>query len=123
MEYALYLKSEKWQRKKNQYWRSHKRVCRSCGSTEELHLHHATYDRLGDERLEDLVPLCIACHESLHRMFVDFSEMSLEDFTHEFCSMRTAKETTTMTVRQKARMQRDKEIRSKKKIRSWNASS
>jgi hypothetical protein len=30
-------------------------------------LHHRNYDRLGHERFDDLIPLCRACHEQLHR--------------------------------------------------------
>jgi len=31
-------------------------------------LHHRSYDRLGYEHFNDLVPLCRACHERVHRI-------------------------------------------------------
>ena len=31
-------------------------------------LHHLSYDRLGNERHEDLLPLCRTCHRALHRI-------------------------------------------------------
>jgi hypothetical protein len=35
---------------------------------EGIALHHQTYDRLGTERVEDLVPLCAACHQGVHQL-------------------------------------------------------
>lgn len=32
-------------------------------------LHHRCYDRLGDERFEDLIPLDSACHDRLHAIW------------------------------------------------------
>ena len=32
------------------------------------HLHHLTYERLGDEDDDDLVPLCARHHRQLHRV-------------------------------------------------------
>ena len=31
-------------------------------------LHHASYDQLGHEPNTDLVPMCRACHQALHRV-------------------------------------------------------
>lgn len=36
-----------------------------CGET-QVQLHHLTYERIGDERLTDLRPLCIRCHALVH---------------------------------------------------------
>lgn len=47
-------------------------VCAVCGAPwapEDGDLHHATYDRLGHEADEDLVPLCRADHEALHTLW------------------------------------------------------
>jgi len=43
-------------------------VCAACGTPWTLRddLHHATYERLGAEAHDDLVPMCRACHEALH---------------------------------------------------------
>jgi predicted HNH restriction endonuclease len=33
-----------------------------------MHLHHRTYKNLGNERLNDLVPLCPDCHDRVHAL-------------------------------------------------------
>jgi hypothetical protein len=42
--------------------------CVLCGTSERIHLHHTTYERLGRERLADLVPLCHRCHSMVHEL-------------------------------------------------------
>ena len=37
-----------------------------CGKDAQLHVHHCTYANYGEERLEDLIMLCSACHERFH---------------------------------------------------------
>lgn len=45
-------------------------VCRIRGDTlrDDLrfHVHHITYDRLGDEQDDDLILLCSMCHNAIH---------------------------------------------------------
>jgi hypothetical protein len=41
-------------------------VCEGCGGRRPVHVHHATYERLGDEMLFDLFAVCRICHEKLH---------------------------------------------------------
>jgi len=46
--------------------------CLVCGSTWTLRrgdLHHRCYDRLGDERFADLLPLCRTDHAHLHQVW------------------------------------------------------
>ncbi len=40
--------------------------CALCNSGSNLHTHHRTYDRLGDEIPSDLVCLCSDCHANYH---------------------------------------------------------
>lgn len=40
--------------------------CVCCSSTNNLHVHHLTYDRLGSEQPNDLVTLCSTCHQRQH---------------------------------------------------------
>lgn len=42
--------------------------CWGCGSPPPVQFHHRTYDRLGDEDLRDLIPLCDKCHKFLHQV-------------------------------------------------------
>lgn len=65
-QYGQYLLSEKWRYLRMRVvWRD-KAMCRVCGSRKGLEVHHKTYFRLGNERLEDLVTLCSVCHKKLH---------------------------------------------------------
>lgn len=40
--------------------------CNRCSSTEQLHAHHITYQRLGQELQKDLECLCAECHSKEH---------------------------------------------------------
>jgi hypothetical protein len=65
--HAQYICSPEWTARKNKYYETHRRECRSCGSWEkEIHLHHKTYKRIYNEDDSDLMPLCLDCHASLH---------------------------------------------------------
>ena len=39
---------------------------RLCLSRSALEVHHLTYTRLGNEKLEDLITLCKSCHMAIH---------------------------------------------------------
>lgn len=47
-------------------------TCQKCnlrtGNTYNLCVHHKTYERLGQEKIEDLQLLCRKCHDELHRL-------------------------------------------------------
>jgi len=43
--------------------------CAVCGTEDWEDLHHLTYDRLGDERHDDLVAVCRRHHDELHRAY------------------------------------------------------
>jgi hypothetical protein len=63
--YVAYLNSPHWKRMRQRYRASDlPQVC-VCGE-EEVHLHHTTYERVGDEDLGDLTPLCARCHNLVH---------------------------------------------------------
>jgi len=65
-EYVAYINSEAWRGKRQAYFGSKlPQGCRSCGDI-NVQIHHRTYTRLGRERLNDLEPLCDACHRSGH---------------------------------------------------------
>jgi 5-methylcytosine-specific restriction endonuclease McrA len=64
--YTEYLKTEHWKgvRKKALYKAHYK--CEVCNSTEELNVHHKTYEHRGEEPPEDLIVLCHHCHAKFH---------------------------------------------------------
>jgi 5-methylcytosine-specific restriction endonuclease McrA len=66
-EYNAYMQSSQWSRRRSRYFETHRKVCKACGVIRSIELHHKTYARLGNERDQDLVPLCHRCHLSLHR--------------------------------------------------------
>jgi hypothetical protein len=64
--YADYLKSDHWKAFRKRYMKSGRpRLCLACGHG-RIQLHHLTYNRIGNERLEDLIPLCGDCHRKVH---------------------------------------------------------
>lgn len=68
-DYETYIASSIWQASRRRYLESGRSmVCAMCGGKRHILLHHKTYERLGDEALDDLVPLCTECHTFVHSM-------------------------------------------------------
>lgn len=65
-DYQTYLKSSHWQEIRKKVFKEYGYRCDQCGSTKNLHIHHITYENLGEEDISDLVPLCENCHKKLH---------------------------------------------------------
>lgn len=63
--YAEYLRSPHWHVVRARYRASDLPQTCICGEP-DVHLHHMTYQRIGDERLTDLTPLCPQCHSLIH---------------------------------------------------------
>ena len=73
--YKHYLLSRAWWKKRDKRKVIDKHTC-ICGRREvdmKLHAHHQTYERVGKEKLSDLITLCKECHEQHHRR-VDYSQ-------------------------------------------------
>ena len=66
--YEKYLKSPHWQKTRKNYFKKNRAECVACGSIGLLHLHHATYRRMGIEEEGDLVALCEVCHKEIHHI-------------------------------------------------------
>ena len=66
MQYPEYLMTTHW------HWVRYRKLaqarfkCERCYSTTLLQAHHLNYDRLGNERMSDLVVLCRGCHQQAH---------------------------------------------------------
>ncbi|MBS3904782.1 MAG: hypothetical protein KGZ39_05605 [Simkania sp.] len=66
MNYHRYIQSTAWQLKRLEYQLSKKpQHCLICHD-EHYQLHHITYKNLGNEPLEDLMPLCDPHHLAVH---------------------------------------------------------
>ena len=64
--YQNYIHSPEWVAKREKVLIFWGRRCALCNSPERVEVHHRTYDRLGQELLTDLIPLCDTCHERHH---------------------------------------------------------
>lgn len=61
--YRAHLKSAKWRKLRKAKLDASHGQCERCGSWHgRREVHHKTYERLGDERIEDLLVLCTDCH-------------------------------------------------------------
>ena len=89
-DYYRYISSPEWAFRKEEYYKCHKKVCRSCGHDEkEIHLHHRTYKRIFKEDDADLAPLCKDCHASLHYLQKKLS-LSVEEASKIWLSATSA---------------------------------
>lgn len=63
--YEQYLRSSEWRDRRDAVLSRDLHQCQTCLTTEALEVHHKTYERLGDEALEDLITLCDGCHHAI----------------------------------------------------------
>lgn len=66
-QYNHYLNSQEWAAMREVILARASWTCEQCGQNKAAHVHHLTYERFGAERPEDLMAVCIPCHEQLHR--------------------------------------------------------
>jgi len=66
MDYEDYLQTDEWKEKREQALDRDSYRCRLCNTDKNLHVHHRTYQRRGNEDLDDLTTLCNECHEAFH---------------------------------------------------------
>lgn len=66
LEYQRYLKSAAWKARAAAARKRAGGKCERCGYRGTLDAHHVTYERLGNERPEDLCVLCRGCHNLMH---------------------------------------------------------
>lgn len=63
--YQRYLCSPEWWAKRNAVMERARGLCERCGREAEQ-VHHLTYARKYDERLDDLLAICGRCHNAIH---------------------------------------------------------
>ena len=61
--YREYMLSPQWREKRLAALRRARFRCEICGREGRLEVHHKNYDRLGHERLGDLLVCCPGCHK------------------------------------------------------------
>ncbi len=67
-EYAKYLESDEWKKKRHARLALGKFKCAVCGAKSELQVHHLTYARIFQEDMTDLLPLCRPHHELAEKL-------------------------------------------------------
>jgi 5-methylcytosine-specific restriction endonuclease McrA len=66
LEYAEYLRSQKWSDKRQLVLRRAGGICEGCLASKATQVHHLTYDHVFDELLFELVAICDDCHDRAH---------------------------------------------------------
>lgn len=61
-----YLSSIEWNILRAVVLSRDKHCCQHCNSTNNLEVHHITYENLGAEKLDQLVTVCRNCHQQIH---------------------------------------------------------
>lgn len=86
---------KKWLRFRSDYFQEHEKKCLACEKTgKNIQLHHLHYDNFRNETFEDVVPLCVSCHDLLHQMHG--RRDGLERQTWEFIKTRKAQVSVTI---------------------------
>jgi 5-methylcytosine-specific restriction endonuclease McrA len=65
-DYTAYLRSPEWNARRRAALKRAGFKCSRCPSTTRLHVHHKSYERLGEELPRDLLVLCDQCHRKEH---------------------------------------------------------
>lgn len=66
-QYKTYIQSKRWYVFRKGLIKERGKVCQKCyAKNVPLHAHHLTYIRLGCEKPEDILIVCIPCHEEIH---------------------------------------------------------
>ncbi len=90
--YTDYIKSQKWQLKRQQYFARYGKRCQACGTFKgPIHVHHMDYSRLGREYLTDLCGLCITCHREVTAIYRKNRRRGLRRVTLEYVAKKRSK--------------------------------
>lgn len=64
-DYQTYLASREWSLLREHVRERSRNRCEHCLNAPQQAVHHLTYERIGRERLDDLLAVCNPCHEFL----------------------------------------------------------
>lgn len=65
--YTKYMQTQTWKLKRERALIRSNFKCELCGF-DASEVHHLTYERLGDESVDDLQALCFKCHWEAHQL-------------------------------------------------------
>ncbi len=66
IDYDTYLLSDEWKQRRTKVLARCRGTCEKCRKRRAVHVHHISYDHFGNEPLEDLLGLCLRCHQQEH---------------------------------------------------------
>lgn len=81
-ERNAYFNSPQWQTLRQQV-KARDKVCQLTGATDNLEVHHITYDNLGNEYLDDLVLLSRKAHQFVHDYYGSYDRNNTYPITEE----------------------------------------
>jgi DNA replication protein DnaC len=81
MPYEEYLLTPEWQQKRGLVLDRASHRCQVCNTPWLLNVHHRTYERRGEEALDDLTVLCKPCHELFHERISQGEESVYTTYT------------------------------------------
>ena len=87
--YMEYLASDHWLERRKRAFAQAESTCMGCGRNAE-HIHHRTYEHLGQERDADLVAVCHDCHRDAHLNHVEHAAKGLAWATDNLLRQRRA---------------------------------
>jgi hypothetical protein len=64
--YNEYLQTPEWQNIRKEALQRAGYKCQLCSEIRLLHIHHNTYENIGNENPKDLIVLCESCHAKFH---------------------------------------------------------
>lgn len=69
-DYSTYLQTNHWKALRKKVYEKYNSECQRCHdsvTSESADVHHRSYKRLGNEKIEDLVLYCNKCHAVIHK--------------------------------------------------------
>ena len=86
MNYSVYINGPEWKARRAKHLLTYGKRCEACHRTQDIHVHHRTYERLGSELDTDLAVLCEVCHNQVHQIHDLMPFTSLSAATSLFIS-------------------------------------
>lgn len=81
VDYYEYINSDQWRIRARMIRKAAGNRCQLCNCNDKsLHVHHRSYERLGDEHPGDLTVLCEDCHAQFHRKESSISKEHFDEF-------------------------------------------
>jgi len=84
VRYESYINGPDWKVRRARHLLSYGKQCEACHRTQDIEVHHRTYDRMGSELDSDLAVLCDACHQSVHILHDTLAYSTLDECTTLF---------------------------------------